>query len=232
MNNSKFPYLSVSHYHEETKSQLKFLKDIPLNKYRKSIANRYGFKSIKLFEEHIINKENIENIEKDNFETLMIEEFNQMCKKSLTDLIMNKEYIDEAKLRLALLSVYEGGSKNIYDYVHKLNKSAFQLELSHISIVDNDKMKSILMYMLPKECLQESRSSNPINESWYKVLNHAYFLFLRKHYMCILNGLYADFGYDYISNDNSDEENDLVATESILQTILDYRLMTFHKDDC
>ena len=46
-------YNDAAHFRNETQTQIKFLGNLPLNKYRKGIAERYGFKSIKPFEEEL-----------------------------------------------------------------------------------------------------------------------------------------------------------------------------------
>jgi hypothetical protein len=43
-------YTDAKHFQNETQTQIKFLGNLPLNKYRKAIAERHGFKSIKSFE--------------------------------------------------------------------------------------------------------------------------------------------------------------------------------------
>jgi hypothetical protein len=53
MKNSNALYASVEHFRKETKIQAKFFKKLSLNEYRKAIAERYGFKGIKLFEESL-----------------------------------------------------------------------------------------------------------------------------------------------------------------------------------
>ena len=50
-------YTSGQHADTETQAQVKFFDKLTLNAYRKAIANRYGFKSYKLFKE-ALDKEN------------------------------------------------------------------------------------------------------------------------------------------------------------------------------
>lgn len=198
MTNSKIPYTGVSHFREETQSQLKFLKDIPLNKYRKAIANRFGFKSTKLFEDSLINS----NPSVDQFDSIMKNEFSEMCKKSLVSLISDSNYIDEARLRVALSDVYYGKSKDMYAYINSLDDAVYLLELSHIAVSNSDKMSSILMYMIPKDELDFAKSSKGANAPWYKILNYAYFVFLRKHFITIFNDLYVELGSNYLSDES------------------------------
>jgi hypothetical protein len=46
-------YTDATHFRNETQTQIKFLGNLPLNKYRKGIAERHGFKSIKSFEDDL-----------------------------------------------------------------------------------------------------------------------------------------------------------------------------------
>lgn len=46
-------YTDATHFRNETQTQVKFLGNLPLNKYRKAIAERHGFKSIKSFEDDL-----------------------------------------------------------------------------------------------------------------------------------------------------------------------------------
>lgn len=46
-------YTNSEHFRNETQTQIKFLGNFPLNKYRKGIAERHGFKSIKSFEDDL-----------------------------------------------------------------------------------------------------------------------------------------------------------------------------------
>lgn len=50
MNANNTIYKNVEHFRTETQAQSKFFKKLSLNEYRKAIAQRYGFKGIKLFE--------------------------------------------------------------------------------------------------------------------------------------------------------------------------------------
>lgn len=47
------PFNTIEEFRAETKTQSQHFKNLSLNQYRKSIANRYGFKGITVFEEHI-----------------------------------------------------------------------------------------------------------------------------------------------------------------------------------
>jgi hypothetical protein len=51
-------YTSKEQFRVETKIQSKFFKSLKLNEYRKSIAIRYGFKSIKLYEDSLEPEKN------------------------------------------------------------------------------------------------------------------------------------------------------------------------------
>jgi hypothetical protein len=213
MLNSNFPYTSVEHFRKETQLQIKFLKDIPLNKYRKARANRFGFKSVKLFEEHI---ENLKLNQTSTLDNIMSEEFNLMCKNSLTNLINESSYINEDKLRNALENVYYGKNKDVFSFINGIDEhmgnsngisssdcDMLDIELNHIAVSDSNKMSSILMYMIPEKYLELSKFSNTSNTPYFEILNYAYFRFLRKTFINITNKLYAEFGFDYI-RDNSD----------------------------
>lgn len=56
------PFTSVEEFRYETKIQSKHFKNLSLNQYRQSIANRYGYKGIKLFEMKIKEQSKLENI--------------------------------------------------------------------------------------------------------------------------------------------------------------------------
>jgi hypothetical protein len=51
MNINNTIYKNIEHFRTETQMQSKFFKNLSLNEYRKAIAERYGYKGIKLFEQ-------------------------------------------------------------------------------------------------------------------------------------------------------------------------------------
>lgn len=76
-------YTSGKHADTETQAQAKFFDKLTLNAYRKAIANRYGFKSYKLFKEALDEKNTV---------TVYVVAYEQIGSSGGYDWFYDKEY--------------------------------------------------------------------------------------------------------------------------------------------
>lgn len=162
------------------------------------------------------------------FEETMHNEFNRLAHTAMSDYMGEISYHDVAYA----LNNYTGkrineNVPNLYHLILTNNKELFNEELRHFHLKETTHNMGVLMYSLPPEILNDTKSECHSLANWNDVLNQAFFNKLRKSLFTILEIIEIEYlnskkmistqeffnAFITIANNHSFQKNIAVHTE-------------------